>query len=63
MFILHIHFHSNSTKKTIYYAINVTLTEAELHAVKCEINQAIQISEASHTIAVVIMKPLRWFRD
>jgi len=50
MSILHVYSHSNSVKKTIYHAVNVTLTKTELFAIRCGINQAIQILEASHII-------------
>ena len=38
--------------KTIHHTINITLTEAELFAIKCGINQAVQIPEASHIIVI-----------
>ena len=50
MSILHVHSHSNSVKKTIYHAVNITLTKTELFAIRCGINQAIQIPEASYII-------------
>ena len=50
--ILHVHSYGNSIKKTIYYVINITLTEIELFAIKCGINQAVQIPEASYIIVI-----------
>jgi len=38
MSISHIHMHNKPTIKTIYYAINVTSTEAKLFAIYCSIN-------------------------
>jgi len=52
MYILHIHSYPNIIRKTIYYAVNVTITEAELFAIRCEINQAIQIPEAIYIIVI-----------
>ena len=48
--IFHVNSHSNSVKKTIYHAVNVTLTKTKLFAIRYGINQAIQIPEASHII-------------
>ena len=33
-------------------SVNVTITEAELFAIRCEINQAIQIPEAIYIIVI-----------
>ena len=52
MYILYIHSYPNIIRKTIHYAINVTTTEAELFAIRCEINQAIQISEVIYIIVI-----------
>jgi len=41
--IAYIHVHNNYVIKTLYYAINVTSTEAELFAIRCSINQATQM--------------------
>jgi len=38
-----IHSFSSSTKKILYHAINITITETELFAIRCRINQTIQI--------------------
>ena len=51
--ISHIYSHLNNIKKIIYHTVNVTSTEAELFAIRCEINQAIQISEAIHIIIII----------
>jgi len=52
MSILHIYSHSNNVKKTIYYAINIILTEVKLSAIRYGINQVIQISEVTHIIVI-----------
>ena len=52
MFILHIYSYTNGVKKTIHYTINVTSTEAKLFAIRCRINQAIQIPKASYIIVI-----------
>jgi len=38
MSISYVYSYSNNIKKTIYHAVNVTLTEAELFCIECEIN-------------------------
>jgi len=50
--ILHIHSNSNGIKKTIHHAVNITSTETELFAIRCRINQAVQIPEASHIVVI-----------
>ena len=50
--IAHIYIHNNSVIKTLYYAINVTFTEAELFAIRCDINQAIQLTNINHIIVI-----------
>ena len=52
MSIVHIHSYLNSINKTLHHAIGITSTEAELFAIRCGINQAIQIPEASHIIVI-----------
>ena len=42
--IAHIHTHNGPVIKMIYYAINVTLTKAELFVIRYSINQAIRLS-------------------
>jgi len=41
--ISHIHSFNNLLKKTLYYAINIISTEAELFAIRCSISQTVQI--------------------
>ena len=51
--IWHDHSNLNSITKTIYHTVNVTTTEAELFAIRCGINQAIQIPNTSHIIVII----------
>ena len=41
--IVYIHSGPNIIAKTIHHAVNITLTKAELFAIRCEINQVINI--------------------
>ena len=52
MSIAHIHLFSNPLEKTLYHTIKVMSTEEKLFAIKCEINQATQISDTSHIIII-----------
>jgi len=51
--ISHVYSLSNSTKETLYYAVNVTTTEAKLFAIRCGINQTVQIPEVAHIIVII----------
>ena len=42
--IAHIHSHNSPVVKTIYHATNVTSTKAKLFAIRCGMNQAMQLS-------------------
>ena len=53
MSISHIHVHNKSTIKMIYYAVNVTIMEAELFAIRCSINQATALSGISNIIILI----------
>jgi len=50
--IAHIHIHDSPIIKMIYYAINITSTEAELFAIKCSINQVTCLPTISQIIIV-----------
>lgn len=50
--ITHIHSYSSSIKKILHHTINITITEVELFAIRCGINQAIQIIDAFHIITI-----------
>jgi len=41
--IAYVHVHDSPIIKTIHYAINVTTTKAELFAIRCGLNQSIQL--------------------
>jgi len=45
MSIVHIHSYLNSIKKTLHHTVGIIFTEAELFAIRCSINQAIQIPD------------------
>jgi len=50
--IAYIHSYNNPIIKTIHHIINVTSTEAELFAIRCGINQAVQIPKTSCIIII-----------
>jgi len=50
--ITHVHSFNNSIKKTLYHAVDITSIEAELFAIKCRINQAVQLPDSSHIIII-----------
>ena len=50
--ISHIHSFNNLLKKTLHHAINVTPTEAELFAIRCNINQVVQMQNVSCIIVI-----------
>jgi len=50
--IAYIHSYFNPVKKTLHQAINITTTEVELSVIRCEISQAIQISDISYIIII-----------
>ena len=50
--ILHIHSSQNILAETIYYAINITFTKAELFSIRYGINQAIQVPNTKNIIVI-----------
>jgi len=52
--ILHICNDQNIIAKTIHYAMNITSTEAELFAIRCGINQAIQVPKVEQIIVTTL---------
>jgi len=58
--IAHIYSYSKSVKKTLHHAINVTMTKAELFAIRCWINQAVQIMDMSHIIITNSIHLANW---
>jgi len=52
MFIAYVHLKSNIVTKTIHHAVNVTSTKAELFAIRCRINQVVQVTDVLHIIVI-----------
>jgi len=50
--IVHIHVHNKLIIKTLYHALNVTSTEAELFAIRSGINQATNLNDILKIIIV-----------
>jgi len=50
--ITHIYLFFSSTKKTLHYTVDITITEAELFTIRCGINQAVWIPDFSHIIVI-----------
>jgi len=50
--ISHIHSFNKPVVKTIHRAINVIMTEAELFAIRCGINQAINNANINHIVII-----------
>ena len=51
--ITHVYSFDNPLKKILHYAINIISIEVELFAIRCEINQVIQIPSSSHIIVII----------
>ena len=52
MSIAYIHIYDNLIIKTLYHAMNVTSTEAELFTIRCGINQATQVVNINHIVVI-----------
>ena len=52
--ITHIHSFNSLLKKMLYHAISIMSTEAELFALRCEINQVVQISSSLYIIVITV---------
>jgi len=50
--ITHIYIHNRSVVKTLYHAVNINSTKAELFAIRCGINQATNSIEISKIIVI-----------
>ena len=50
--IVHIHSSNKPILKILHHAVNVSTTEAELFAIRCSINQVVQIDDINHIIVV-----------
>ena len=52
MFILHMHICNKPISKTLYHAVHIMSTEAELFAIRCSINQAMNHNDISKIIVI-----------
>ena len=52
MSISHIHSFNKPIVKTIHRVVNITMTEAKLFAIRCSINQAIDITNINHIVVI-----------
>jgi len=50
--ILHMHTYNRPIIKTIHYAVHITSTETELFAIRCSINQALNLDNMSKVIVI-----------
>ena len=50
--ITHIHIHNKPIIKMIYHTVNITSIEAKLFAIRCSINQAVNLLEISKIIII-----------
>ena len=50
--ILHIHSHDKPVIKTIHHTVNVITTVAKLFTIRCDINQAVSISNIKHIVVI-----------
>jgi len=50
--ISHIHINNKPLTKTIHHAVHITSTEAELFAIRCSINQAMNFNNVSKIIVI-----------
>ena len=51
--IAYIHVHDNPIIKNLHHIVNITSTEAKLFAIRCDINQAIQLVNINHIIIIM----------
>jgi len=51
--VLHVYSGCNILAKTIHHAINVTSIEVELFAIRCSINQAVQVENVTNIIIII----------
>ena len=52
IFIAHVHIYDSPIIKTIYYAVNITSTKAELFVIRYRLNQAIQLSNIKYIVVI-----------
>ena len=50
--VLHVCSGHNILAKTIYHAVNITFIKVELFAIRCDINQAVQVKNATNIIVI-----------
>ena len=53
MSIAHIHIHDKPVVKTLHYTINITLTEAELFAIRCGLNLTTQLDNIKYIVVIM----------
>ena len=51
-FITYVHFFNNPLKKTHHHAIDIRSIEVELFAIRCRINQVVQIPSFPYIIVI-----------
>ena len=51
--IFHIYVHNNLIIKTLYHAINIISTKVKFFAIRCDINQATQMTNINHIIVII----------
>ena len=61
--ILHICSGQNILAKTLHHAFNITSTKMELFAIRCNINQAVQVVNATHIIITNAIHSIRQIFD
>ena len=62
--ISHIHRGQGIIAKSVYYAMNVTSTEAELFAIRCGINHAVHLQNITWIIVITDAIPAaKWIFD
>ena len=51
--IVYIHSFNKPILKTLYYVVNISITEAELFVIRCSINQAVQIDDINYIVVII----------
>ena len=51
--IMHVYLYNNLVKKTIHHIVKITTTEAKLFAIRCGINQAVQIPGINCIVIII----------
>ena len=50
---MHVHSHNKPVIKMIHKVVNVTTTKAKLFAIRCGINQAVDITNIDHIVIIL----------